>query len=172
MQFQEVPDTISLAIGRLSAAFPRFKLAGPTAAILREKMLPYPASVIERAVKALEESEKGFGSSPISAMVSALKTAAALPDATNTGHSLRSAELNFERLSIAERRAYTHAIDVLHAADHARRNVRLPQSLAGLQLNQEMLAHGIQISQNGEKLTYHANKILAPEDCPFATVSA
>lgn len=167
MQFQEVPDSISMSLARLSAACPRAKLPPGTMAILREKMLPYPQAVIERAVKALEESTQGFGRNPVAEMVAALKLAAQGADSGDDASStLRMAEIRFSELSRPRRLAYTHAVDVLHAAECLRRNVSLPPALANLQINQEMLAHDVQIAQNGEKVRYNAHQVLNPIECP------
>jgi hypothetical protein len=177
LEFTEIPDGSLMALGRLSAAFPRLRWSKETMALLRERMKGHSQEVLLRAVMDLEESGKESAASlersPVAAIIVALKRAAEHGPASFGLHaSLAEAEARFHELTPRERRMYTHAKEVLWGADFVRRCTR-PQGLTvHLNIDAEMRAHGVSISTNGERVHYSPQLILNPEDeCNFLELS-
>lgn len=173
MHFQDVPDSNSMALADLNAAFPRLKWTQGTTQLLRDRMKTYSEDVVKRAVLDLIESGKESASSlersPVAAMIVALKRASEYaPAHTGMKSSLADAERRFHELTPRERKMVAHAKGVLWAADFARRCAALPPQLKTLDVDAEMRAHGVSISSNGERVHYDQQRILNPEDeCRF-----
>ncbi len=173
MHFQDVPDSNSMALADLNAAFPRLKWTQGTTQLLRDRMKTYSEDVVKRAVLDLIESGKESASSlersPVAAMIVALKRASEYaPARTGMKSSLADAERRFHELTPRERKMVTHAKDVLWAADIQRRMGMQHPKLKHLDVDAEMRAHGVSISNNGDRVFYAPQFILNPEDeCRF-----
>ena len=169
MDFQEHNDWISLAIAKLSAAFPRFKVPPGTVMLLRERFAKYTPDVVDRAILTLQDSCEG--SFPSMAQINrSLRGESQHADVGQVSHLDPSPEA-YEALSIQERRALAHAKDVLQRVDFRRRDVTVPSvyhELRALDVEREMEAHGIQISLDRSRVRYDPRRLLRPVDCPMA----
>lgn len=164
MQFQEMPDSISMSLAKLQAAFPRFKLEAPTARLYRDHLRSYQDEAIERAVVWLIANTEKFPT--IKELAAVCREHAAYSQEAQRS-LLDPTPEQFEMLTLRERWMIEHAKKVIWRADYERREMRaIPPDLRGMDLNAEMLAHGIQIDQSGTKVRYDKNLIVNPRGCP------
>lgn len=163
MEFQEAPDEISHALAALRAAFPRFKLEAPTVGLYRDKLRRFEPQAVTQAVSSLIETSSKFPS--LAELLAACRA-----QGTSSGPLFRSpldrTTGEHEQLSVDERWMLDHAKRVLWRADFERRHAKVPPDLIDMDLAAEMVAHGVQITQDGARLRYDVQKILRPHECP------
>lgn len=165
MQFQEMPDPFSESLCRLADSFPRDKIAAPSIAIYRDEARKHPIEVVNLAVEDIKRSKSRFPA--LCDWIASLERNAASAPSSIAGSLHPSAE-EYAKLSPKQRQMIAHANDVIWAADFERRQAARPPNLRNMNVAKEILAHGVRITQNGEKVQYDIAKVLNPDfDCEF-----
>lgn len=163
LDIQDVPDTISCALARLQARFPRYPLQAPTAAIYRERLKKFSEPAIAEAVEYLIDTATKFPD--LTELVAACKLHQN-SSRTNGRSLLDPTPEEYEKLSLAERWMVSHAKEVVWRADFERRVRTAPDSFDGMNINAEMIAHGVEIASDGSRVYYDGSLILKPTGCP------